>query len=347
MFRARLTSLIVAPAAINVLTAAWAGDPPPQPPIAGDVKLVATYGGPTTIGPQQGVTVRLKLVNTSKTESHCIVIPGDGSNVGWREPHVFYTGQIRQSDGAWKALATRRLLRCGLFDADWQKDVVQLKPGGELAIDKWLIGPTEQLYYQQAGKTRLFAHYKYSAGRTAKSGELNEQSNTGRMGDAPPFELISNPIELTVERPLDVVVRQRQPLIANLEMRLSDVLEVKLANRTAKPVEAVAPTLHAGSRLQLLLDAEFGWGPTIDRQGAQYGGRFTLSPGESVPLLGPGHTANELDGTWVYPKPGTVRVRAVYMPEVNHRGPQIMSAWADVKVIAPQPSDESAAEGDE
>src|SRR3954468_2051189 len=66
------------------------------------------------------------LANRSRDRSYPIVLSSDGSESGWREPHVFYTVEKRTGTGPWQAAAALQMLRCGNYDADWTKDVVSL-----------------------------------------------------------------------------------------------------------------------------------------------------------------------------------------------------------------------------
>ncbi len=54
-----------------------------------------------------------------------------------------------------------------------------------------------------------------------------------------------------------------------------------------------------------------------------------LQPGEGVSLLGANDFSGSLFGTWVYPTPGTVKIRARYY---NYSRFDVKSDWVEVQV---------------
>src|SRR5262245_13942734 len=66
------------------------------------------------------VLIDARLVNRSRDRSHLVVRPGDGSDAGWREPHVFCTVEVDSGDGVWREGPNQELLRCGNHAADWR-----------------------------------------------------------------------------------------------------------------------------------------------------------------------------------------------------------------------------------
>ena len=122
--------------------------------IEADLRLEVTWTGPKVIEVGDRLPVSASLVNDSKTTTHPVVKVGDGSELGWREPFVYWTATIDRGDGKPIEVPKQRYRRCGLFDYDWPKDVVALRPFETLPVD---VHPL--LEFQQAGRVRLQAHY--------------------------------------------------------------------------------------------------------------------------------------------------------------------------------------------
>jgi len=283
------------------------------------VKLLSSR----VVRPQEPVNLRIELVNRSRTRHH-VVKPGDGSEMGWREPHVYYTAEVREADGSWTELPRRRMARCGLFDPDWRKDVVELKPGGSIPIKDWLPPPERAVELQRPGQVRLFVHYRYSQGRAAKGGPPKVTPSTGRMGDTPGFHLISSPVTIRVVRPLDLELKAIKPgLAAGWSHRLSKILSVTVTNRSKKRV-----TMTAGAtELRLELEGNQGHAPRIDPSSKPT--PISLGAGQTVSLLG----AGRLDGQWSYPEAGKLRVRAVYTPAGRAGQGEIASGWVELELF--------------
>ena len=105
---------------------------------------------------------RLEVVlsNRSKTRSYPVVVSGDGSEAGFREPHVFYTVERRSSSSSpWERATEQRVARCGNYDEDWTKDVVSLAPGKEIVLP-WFGFPSNW-ELDGASHARIVAHYAY------------------------------------------------------------------------------------------------------------------------------------------------------------------------------------------
>jgi hypothetical protein len=298
--------------------------------IEADLRLWVELKGSKTI--QAGTTpwLSVALVNTSTTPAHWVVKYGDGSEVGWREPYVYWTATLDRGDGKLVPVPRADYRRCGLFNAAWPKDAILLRPG-----EKMELGFVPLLEFQQPGRVRLRAHYAYHGGSGERSRSPVAPDQRRRMTGVPAFEVISDPLEFDVIRPLDIRVKVKWALKAKVETRLSDLVEVVLVNQSADPVTCSSPTLHAGTPLRLEIDGEYGgWPPTLTEERSTYGVRRQVKPGESVPLLGPGEFANGMDGTWTYPKEGKVRLRAVFLvPLEPWHWARIQSEWVEVRVI--------------
>ena len=136
------------------------GDAVTKEQIEADLKLVPKVFGDTRVieaGTQP--YIEFALVNTSKTRTHKVVKPGDGSSDGRRDPWVHVTAEQRTVEGGWAAMRGHVPAGCGLFDWDWLKDVIELKPGEELKLTDW-YHPSE-FEFQYPGKVWLTGHYSY------------------------------------------------------------------------------------------------------------------------------------------------------------------------------------------
>ena len=106
------------------------------------------------------------------------------------------------------------------------------------------------LEFQEPGRVQLRAHYKYSL-RADRSPD-----RFGMMLGVAPFELVSDPVEFEVRRSLDVQVKVKRAMKANVKQRLSELLEVVVLNRTASPQTLAGPRGNPDATLQLQLQAQ-------------------------------------------------------------------------------------------
>jgi hypothetical protein len=182
-------------AALVPVPVASAGDSPSSPasvahtaPIASRLVLELTRTGKTPearrervdLGKSFGFQVALRNLTKQGID---IVLPGDGSAVGWREPHVYFTAE-RWSKKGWSKVARRPLSRCKQYDRNWHDEVVELSGGKRLSIKSWFDNPDR--FQITAGRYRFFAHYEYRAPK-----------KSGPMGDMPSFHIVSQPVLVT------------------------------------------------------------------------------------------------------------------------------------------------------
>ena len=296
-----------------------------------DLRLDVTLSTTNTIGPGEHIGLAVALVNDSKTTAYTVIKQGDGSDVGLREPHVFITAERKNEDNTWETVPPLPpFLICGLLDTDWEKDVVHLGPSESIKI---MVSPDKELELQQEGRLRLRVHYRYNAGAMADENDEERTAALGKMEGIPAFEIVSLPIELELQRPLDITVTVKSPMKANSNTRLSDILDIHLVNQSASPIEVSSPTLSGDARLQLQIRGKYsGWIPLLHDQNTTYGTKKILTPGEKVAALGPGEFSNGLDGWWEYPVPDTVELRAVYHCSTWKPSPIVISPWVSVPV---------------
>jgi len=241
------------------------------------------------------------LKNTSADRTYPVVVSSDGSEAGWREPHVFYTVERRVAGTPWEAAAQEPLLRCGNYDVDWTKDIVALAPGQELTLpwftfyDQWdVVG---------ASAMRVVAHYGY--GDHVK--DLRKVPPT--LHPMPAFALASNALELAVEEPLALELRMKGPL-PPASQPLAPAIDVVAVNRTTRAL----PFATADSGAVLELDVE---GTDTEGAARRYGldtsifssapAHDTLGPGERRSVLS---AQTKLEDSFLPPGFHVTRVRA-------------------------------------
>lgn len=222
---------------------------PPLPLLAAaapeGLRLEARVESTTTVAVGDPILVAVTLVNGSASKTHPVVRPGDGSEVGWREPHVFWTVTRVAADGKETPAEGGPIGRCGLFEPDWTKDVTRLAPGESMAIE-WMMPVSHVFDLQDEGLVRIVAHYAWRGGKEGKGLPGAEApKDLGEMAGVAPYELKSNPVDVRIVRPLDVVARKRADARVGRPARLSELLDLRVENRTGAPLRYVP----AGVRL--------------------------------------------------------------------------------------------------
>jgi hypothetical protein len=291
------------------------------------LKLVAELKSGKTIEAGTNPWIVLSLANTSASVTYPVVKPGDGTCFGWRDPYVYFTAERLAADGRWVPVERAPFIRCGIFDENWPKDVVDLKPGERLALEHPCTIPLD---FQRPGRVRMVGHYAYRA-TGGKRGGPRPEDLRGRMAGVPLFEVTSEPVEFEVIRPLDVRIRVKRPMKAQVEQRLSDVMDVIVVNLTSGEVP------FAGTVVWLDLKGTYaGWRPSYrEASGASnsFSGWYrkpsaTLPAGGEVSLFGP----DRVDGTWTYPVAETIRVRAVIHTQSGQSLAEVRSEWVEVQI---------------
>lgn len=221
------------------------------------------------------------LVNRSPDRTYPVVISDDGSDAGWREPHVWYTVERRSGGGAWQAAPALRYSRCGNFQEDWHKDVVPLASGAKLNL------PWFPFYWHWdldgATHARVTAHYAY--GDQAK----DRRKIPPILHQMPAYDLRSNALEFE----LTEVVRLELKLHGALPLRsgelLAPAIEVTATNCGAAPVPFA--TSDTGASLAIELEYE-GQDGTLRLEELDTGvvlgeAQEVLAPGERRAVVGP------------------------------------------------------------
>jgi hypothetical protein len=301
--------------------------PHERPDPTRDLKLIATFDGkPVKAGTVQ--SVGLTLVNASKTTTYRVVRPGDGSETGGREPYVHFTGEQLTVQGQWVPLRGYTIRECGLFDHDWQKDIVELKPGETLPVtNQWI--PMTDFRLQHPGTIRVTGHYEYRAGRRDANGAIINEDRS-KMGDTPAFAIHSEPVEFSVIRPLDLKIRVKGELKVGVEKTISEVIDITLTNTTDRPIRLISGGT-AGHSVEMCGGGPEANNPQLTDYAAQYGRGVELKPGQTLSLLGPGELANGADGKWTGRKPGKYALRVSYAFNPDTR--ETVDAIAEIPVV--------------
>ena len=210
---------------------------PARADIERDLVLEATLATPKAIRPGEPVRLKARVVNRSEAHTRKLVRPGDGSESGWREPHVFLRAVHVAPDGVRTQMAPRGIGRCGLHDADWHKGVTSLEPGAALEIGDWLPAPDQMFHFQRGGTVELRVHYRYTRGAGSKRpGPDESPKGTGPMGNSPAFELISAPLRVSVQPLVEIRLEVTGALKAGTTGRLADVLRLHVESLVTDPI---------------------------------------------------------------------------------------------------------------
>lgn len=336
-----LAVLAVAASAIPLLARALTAEEPPPPekpalreppappgPAPRGLELVATLLTPT-VQPGAPIRVKLELRNGAEQGSIPVVRPGDGSESGWREPWIRWDVAYVGADGAERPLRPHTIGRCGMFDADWRDEVTTLRPGESVDVTDGAVAPLAIHDLQEPGTVRIRAWYSWGAGAHDKrpGADPAAPKDLGAMKDTPAFDLASNPVTVTVVRPIDVVVRvKRAPKVGRVE-RPEQFLEVEVRAADGNPFALVPDGWTLTFECESAEVMPDGWeeqwsGPPADEKRAP---RASYVLTDAAPLV------RRCSFPWKFEKPGRFRV-AARLSETRDGSARIRSAWTDVAV---------------
>lgn len=268
---------------------------------------------PARIAPGDPVQVTARLVNRSDRAVE-VVKPSDGSEMGWREPWVYFTAERTRPDGVVEPVPKGLVGRCGLYDYDWTKDVVRLAPGASIELNTWIPEPSRMLALDGVGRVAIRMHYAF--GMAPGKGHLGTppERRPAPMAGVAPFEVVSDPVEVTIASPLTLEARLRPgapALRAGKPTRLAALFDLAIVNTSDRPVEVRTPGTPTTFRLEARPDGVVVGveGPTpVERVE-----RVVIPPGGRLPLLGPGaRFSKRADGTWTPRDAGSVAVTLVF-----------------------------------
>ncbi len=318
------------PPAVAVAPAPQPAERPAQPEVGltklpghDDLKLVVDPPGPVRVYPGMSPGVEIKLVNTSRTKSHPVVRPGDGSEAGWCEPYTFLSATLDRPDGKMVELKREPYGRCGLYDGEWVKRVVTLKPGDSIPVHWYNLVPFD---LQEEGTVTMRVHYRYAGRQSHKDVTKAEPAaDRGGMGDVPPFEVVSDPIRVEVVRPLDLKLTLKRPAVkAGEEFTLPELLGLELTRRGDEPLGPVLNEPCYAGTVHLFVEVASDGSPDIE--GGCIGNpawmslpRLEPAVGEMIDLFAQKKSLSEnFNRPWKSRKAGVLRIFAQYSP--NQRG---------------------------
>ena len=228
-----------------------------------DLAVLVTLEGATPGGavPSFDTGERIPLLASlfnQSSRARAVVMPGDGSSVGWREPYVRWTVERETAPGVWQTLPDAPYSRCGNYDPVWQKDVMLLAPGQSRLLDN-MIAVEGRADIGAPGRYRARAHYEYRAGFGTRGfsdlvivGVSDDPPASARLIEGvPAFEVVSDPYEFRIEAGLALEVR---PRAAALDASVPDSVEVWLVNGSRQP-RAIEPGKVNGLALQVVDEA--------------------------------------------------------------------------------------------
>ncbi len=302
----------------------------PQSDVVRDLRLFVEAGEPYE--EERNPYLRVFLVNTSATRSYPVVLPADGSEVGWREPHVWFT--VDRSDGqAWAAAVPEELVRCGAFAQDWTRDVTTLAPGARVELEatsfvEWgALGDTSRL--------RVVAHYAYGAHARDKS------KVPPALHSMPEFAIASGPVELAVDHPFALEVRVKGAVPGGGGALLSPVFEARVKNLAARalPIATTATGGQLAYEIELVHDDGQTEVRTLTVDDDDLGGdapEDAIAPGATRLVMGP--RAKTVSFWELAPADRVMRVRATLRiwTDQPERHPNVRFA-ASPWVAAPEP----------
>jgi len=275
------------------------------------------------------IEIRVRLVNGSKTATHPVVRSNDGSEAGWREPHVFWSASRVGEDGQDAPLTAGAIGRCGLYANDWTKDVTRLAPGEAIDLE-WMMPVGHSFDLQEAGHYRIVAHYAWRAGKTEKGGPgappTPEAIAAAGLAGVAPYELVSNAVDVVVVRPVEVVAESKGATAkVGRAVRLSDLVAVRVENRSNRARRFASPEMRLHFHARPPASAAF---PGLAPAGAypKPDGR-ALAPGATLAVLGPGGVATDLEITFRAPGPHAIALGVGFESGV------VRSNWVEVTVV--------------
>lgn len=257
-------------------------DTPTREAIERDLVLEATLASARTIQPGEPVRVSARIVNRSKTTTYKLVRPGDGSESGWRDPHVYFTADTSDARGVRTPVAEAGLGRCGLYDANWHDEVITLAPGKVLDLTNWMPMAHHQLRFEDEGTVSMRLHYRYTRGALGKGRKTLDpkaEGGTGPMGTTPAFELVSAAVRFHVIRLAEVRLVAKGPVTIGRSTLLSSVMDLEIENR------ATDPMLVSGAEVQIQVVRPGGVPPFFSEHR-----RIAPTVETKMPALGGGDT---------------------------------------------------------
>jgi hypothetical protein len=138
------------------------------------------------IKPGADPEIQAFLVNDGN-QAETVVLPGDGSDCGWRTPVV-----------CWQPERSGVVGRCGNINSLKPAEVVQLEPGKRIELDGWLGRPS----LAEVGKHRVSVELDHQPNLEWRGLPLGQHDAAAmaRIRASRPFKATSNVVEIEVRR---------------------------------------------------------------------------------------------------------------------------------------------------
>jgi hypothetical protein len=297
-----------------------------------DLALVLTRRGAGPVEPDSEWGLEPVLVNRG-SNTHWVVRSNDGSEAGWREPHVFYTVDLETSPGVWQPVERARVGRCGLYATDWYADAAPLAAGERMSLE-WFDDPSRMFVYPRGGLVRVVAHYEYDGGAKGSFGRganaVKDQMPAG-LADVPAFALASEPIELRLKIDASVQVTltlRRASIRAGERVSFASLVDVAVANVSSAPIVLAADPFDE-KPFVVESDGDQDW-EALPRMLA---GPKQLGPNEQAAVRAPAD-----DDVALRKVPGRVRLRVQYEGTYPRADGSIgvrraTTPWVDLDVV--------------
>lgn len=292
-----------------------------------DLAVVLTRSGAGELDADDDWPLTATLVNRGDA-AHWLVRPDDGSSVGWREPHVYYTAEMETTPGVWRPVAQADYARCGLYATDWYADVMELAPGASLDVGTFAAAPVDILDFPRSGAVRLYAHYDYDGGRKSSFRRAGQPAALpAQLEGLGPFALVSAPLELRIRvdtsAELVFALRRTQVRVGE-ELSLASLGEATIVSHAGEALDLGED--FPDSRFRLEAREEDRWyEQALD-------GPHLLAPRERVAL-----SAAQPARGFASEAPGAMRVRVRYDAALMRRGAPALrryrSPWLTIRVV--------------
>lgn len=250
-----------------------------------------------------------------------MVRPNDGSDVGWREPFVYYTAEMEVAPGVWRPVPRRDdISRCGNYATDWYSDVAAIAAGESMELDH-LVEPSRMLEFSRSGRVRLYAAYEYDGGkkRSSRGSSRTPAPFPKELESVGPFAIVSAPLELSVRVDTSVelsLVLRRPQVRVREHVAFGALAEASVVNRSGAVLDLGEDFPDHRFHLQVREDAG---GSSYDLEGPRLldpRQRATLRPSASERSVGSDQV-------------GMLRLRLRY--DVAHR--RYRSPWVALEVV--------------
>lgn len=277
----------------------------PLPTFVG-LKLEAELAEPSPLEAGAPIAIEARLVNVSD-KAIPVVQVGDGSSVGWREPHVFFSAEYVDAQGDYRPAKEESFGRCGNYDDDWTDEVTVLAPGESMKLD-YFLSPDTFFDLHEPGDLRIRVHYRYQQGKGRKSTVPAPAS----MNNVPAFELVSAPIEVQLQRWFDVTLETKRAVESEIPVSLDDVFQLRVRNVSAVERSILVPRGPDAQETSIWFQVEPNerYVPNHTFIVPSVAPAHRLAPGAEAVVLGEGGVLGKSDEAWTPGDPGTIRVRA-------------------------------------